>query len=552
MTSMGNLGAGECDVIVAGSGAAGLVAALAAASAGADVLVLESTAHWGGSSAMSGGHVWVPVNHHMPDAGVEDSFDEALRYCLAHNPDREETMIRAFLVAAPDMVRFVESHSELRFQASAWPDTFAEGPGGKPAARHLEPAPLAVGQDWAAEIWPTSIPPVLTNDEVFGAGLHFDGSAFPAELAEGRMARGEVTLGVALVLGLLRACRSAGVTMRKNARVRSLTTRTDGRVTGVSADGIGEVTARRGVILATGGFEWDPGLRAELLGGPLTHPLSPPGHLGDAIRLAGQAGAALGQLDEDWCWPATETAGGDWGDEARSPRHSMVLAERTMPHVIWVNAAGRRFVNEAAHNCALAFRELDPASNAFRNVPAWAVGDGQFLQRYPASVGAVQAQGLAELAELIGVDPAGLTASVERFNEFARSGRDDDFRRGETAYDRNLGDPGSEHPSLGTIEKPPFFAVRIHPGSVGTKGGPRTDACARAMTWAGMPIPGLYAAGNAMAAVFGPGIVAGGLSLASAMTWGWIAGCHTTGTRTAGSQAAGTCTAGSQAVHPHR
>lgn len=521
---------GVFDVIVAGSGAAGLVSALAAAQSGADVLVLEAAPRWGGSSAMSGGHVWVPNNHHMPDAGLDDSFEDALRYCLAHNPDRDETLIRAFLTAAPAMVRFVEQHSELRFTASAWPDSFAESPGGKLGARHLEPAPLAVGEDWASELWPTSIPPVLTNDEVFGAGLHFGGSAFPAKLVAGRMARGEVTLGVALVLGLLRACRSAGVTMRRGARVRSLSANPDGRVTGtVCAGGIGEVTARRGVILATGGFEWNPALRAELLAGPLTHPLSPPGHLGDAIQLAGQVGAALGRLDEDWCWPATEITGADWGDEALSPRHAMVLAERTMPHIIWVNAAGHRFVNEAAHNCALAFRELDPATNAFRNVPAWAVGDDQFRQRYPVSADAREAQSLAGLAELIDVDPAGLAASVGRFNEFARAGQDGDFGRGETTYDRNLGDPGSDHPSLGTIEKPPFFAVRIHPGSVGTKGGPCTDTHGRVVTWAGAPVPGLYAVGNAMAAVFGPGTIAAGLSLASAMTWGWIAGQHAGG-----------------------
>lgn len=524
----------EFDVIVAGSGAAGLTAALTAAAAGAEVLVLEAADHWGGSSAMSGGHVWVPGNHHMAAAGVDDSFDEALRYCLRHSPGRDEDLIRAFLGSAPEMVRFVEQHSELRFQASAWPDSFAESPGGKPGARHLEPAPLAVGDGWAAEVWPTMIPPVLTNDEVFGIGLHFDSSVFPVELVEGRMARGEVTLGVALVIGLLRACRAAGVTMRRNARVRSLLRAHDGRVGGVTCEGVGrdgesgEVRARRGVVLATGGFEWDPALRGELLAGPLTHPVSPPGHLGDAVRMGGQVGAAMARLDEDWCWPVTESNGAEWGDDAHTPRHSQVLAERVLPHVIWVNSAGQRFVNESSHNCALAFGDLDPATATFRNVPAWAVGDDQFRQRYALNSGAVNADSLTELAKLIDVDADGLVAAVERFNGFVHAGVDEDFHRGETEYDRNLGDPSAVHPNLGTVEQGPFFAVRIHPGSVGTKGGPRTDADARVLTWQDEPIDGLYAAGNAMAGVFGPGIIAGGLSLANALTWGWLAARHAT------------------------
>ncbi|MEV1293186.1 FAD-dependent oxidoreductase [Pseudonocardia sp. NPDC049635] len=516
----------EFDVVVAGSGAAGLTAAMTAAAAGAEVLVLEAAAHWGGSSAMSGGHVWVPGNHHMAAAGVDDSFDDALRYCRHHSPDRDEALIRAFLTAAPDVVRFVEEHSELRFQASAWPDSFAESPGGRPGARHLEPAPLAVGDGWADEVWPTAIPPVLTNDEVFGIGLHVDGSVFPGELVEGRMARGEVTLGVALVVGLLRACRAAGVTMLRDARVETLLRDPDGRVTGVECAGEpGQVRARRGVVLATGGFEWDERLRGELLGAPMTHPVSPPGHVGDAVRMAGEVGAALARLGEDWCWPVT-AGSGTWGDAAGTPRHSQVLAERVLPHVIWVNPAGKRFVNESSHNCALAFGEVDPATGAPRNLPAWAVGDDRYRQRYAVSAGAVEAPDLAALAKLIDVDPAGLEAAVERFNGFVRAGVDEDFHRGETAYDRNLGDPRADHPNLGTLERGPFFAVRIHPGSVGTKGGPRTDADARVLSWRGTPIEGLYAAGNAMAAVFGPGILAGGLSLAGALTWGHLAARH--------------------------
>jgi succinate dehydrogenase/fumarate reductase flavoprotein subunit len=345
-------------------------------------------------------------------------------------------------------------------------------------------------------------------------------------------------MGLGLVAGLLRGCRGAGVTLVRGCRVTRLV-RDGAGVTGVEArtgnDTI-RIAARRGVVLANGGFEWDEGLVARLQGSPPTLPVSPPVNRGDALRLAAAAGAELAHVSESWFWPVLSVPGETWADG--SPRPRIMLVERGRPHVIWVNQAGRRFVNESSHNCALALAEVDPGTHGPRNWPAWAVGDAQFRARYPiagapagepAPEWLVEADTLGELAGRTGIDGRGLEDTVDGFNRMARAGTDDNFGRGWSRYDRGIGDPSAPHPNLGTIERPPFFALRVDRGTVGTKGGPRTDAGARVVGWDGAPIPGLFAAGNAAAAVIGPGTIAPGLTLGLALTWGWIAGTSAAG-----------------------
>ena len=306
-------------------------------------------------------------------------------------------------------------------------------------------------------------------------------------------------------------------------------------VTGVvvERDGTDEaIQSSRGVVLATGGFEWDETLRDATLSGRVTHPVSPPLHHGDGLRMAAEVGGALAHTSESWCWPAQEVADRHWPG-TNTPRHGLVLGERCMPHVIWVNRDGARFVNESSHNCALAFASLDAQSHAPRNLPAWAIADAQFRSRYPfagAAPGtelpahAIEAPSLDALAQAAGIDGRGLRETIARFNVMVGRGRDDDYQRGEAAYDRYYGDPTAEHPNLGTIEQPPFFAMPVQPGAVGTKGGARTDEHARVLDWQDRPIGGLWAAGNAMASVIGPGTIAPGLTLGLALTWGYIAG----------------------------
>lgn len=522
------------DVVVGGSGAAGLIAALTAAAVGSRVLVVESASLFGGASAVSGGQVWVPGHHHR--GVVAAASRERIRsYCLDHSRGRSEAMIGAFLDAAPAMAQFVEQHTTIRFTPMNCPDSLT--PLAETEGWNLEPAPLETWpfDDWHEWVWSPPYPAVLTNDEVADSRMIF-GGAPPVELFEERMKAGEVTLGVGLVMGLLRGCLDAGVELLGSTKLSSLRVE-GGRVSGVllTNDEVGEKEVRvgGGVVLATGGFEHDQGLVNRLLAIPTIVPASPPVATGDGLRLAAQAGAALAHLSEAWYWPVLPTQV-PWG-ETSTARAEIMLAERMLPHAIWVNASGRRFVNEASHNCAWAFADLNTATGTPANLPAFVVGDAQYRARYPLAGagpdqpwpdGVTVADTLADLADQVGLDPDGLTATVEEFNRDATVGRDRQYRRGETAYERALGDPDALHPNLGTIAEPPFFALPLTPGAVGTKGGAVTDERARVLDWAGRPIPGLFAAGNAAAAPVGPAILSSGMTLGLAMTFGWLAGNH--------------------------
>ena len=524
------------DVVVVGSGGAGLTAALAAAVGGAKVLVVEAEDRFGGTTSVSGGQVWVPGNHHALALGGEPDTPQAARdYCRHHCPDRDQALIDAFLDAAPRMALAVEAHAPIRFAPMRSPDSFAEAPGGRLSGRNLEVSPVDSGPfaAWEEWVWSPPYPAVLTNDEVTQHRLIL-GGAPPMDLIAPRMQAGQVTLGVGLVIGLLRGCVSAGVDLRRGCRVVDLV-RSGQRVAGVVVQvdaSTRHVAAARGVVLATGGFEHDQRLVSQLLDQPVLHPASPPVGNGDGLRLAALAGVALAHLSESWSWPV-RPGNGTWNDPAATARAEIVIAERALPHVIWVNPAGRRFVNEASHNCAVSFSELDPSTHRARNLPAYAVGDAQYRRAYalagpptgdPAPESVLQADTLPGLASAMGVDPGRLIATISAFNTAARDGHDPEFGRGASAYDRYLGDPTAPHPNLGMIESPPYFAMPVLPGVVGTKGGPRTDTHARVLGWDDQPIPGLLAAGNAAASVLGPGILSSGMTLGLALTWGWVAG----------------------------
>lgn len=537
---IGAEGAPGYDVVVVGSGGAGLTAALAAALSGASVLVVEAAALFGGSTAVSGGQVWVPLNHRADELHGEtgyrpDTAEDARRYCLDHAPGRDPALIEAFLAAAPAMARAVEEHTPIRFTPMLAPDSFAEDPGGRRLGRNLEVAPLETGvfspwQDWA---WSPPYPAVLTNDEVFTLQL-IGGGALPMELIGQRMQASRVSLGVGLIVGLLQGCAAAGVDLVRDCRVVELG-RTGNTIDAVTIRHRGQsrrIGACRGVVLATGGFEHDPALCARLLDLPASTPCSPPVSHGDGLRLAARAGAMLGHLSESWCWPVLL---GDhtWEDPAHTPRADIMIAERALPHVIWVNATGRRFVNEASHNCALSFTDTDPATNRPRNLPAYAIGDAQYRRRYPlagtaprtpAPHGVHHADTLTDLAAAIGVDAETLQDTVAEFNRDVAAGRDTAFGRGSNAYDRFLGDRDAPHPNLGTITEAPFFAFLLRTGMVGTKGGPCTDEHGQVLDWDGTLMPGLFAAGNAADSVIGPGILSSGMTLGLALTWGWLAG----------------------------
>lgn len=526
----------DCDVLVLGTGAGGLTAALAAHEAGARVRLLERGAFVGGTSAVSGGVIWVADNPRMRAAGLADSREEALAYfrSLDHGDLVDETL-EAFVDKGPEALAFLESIDALKVALlHGYPDYYLDRPGAKPGGgRALDHDLFALTElgEWAERILAIDEPkPMMLRETPLGGG---SGIVAPAELGR-RMAAQERGFGQAMVGRMLKACLERGIVPELGVVVRRLT-RDGERITGVElADGT-SIAAERGVVVATGGFEWDNDLRQAFLRGPVTAPASPPTAAGSGLRLAMAAGAKLGNMTQAWWAPTLAAPGRAWagGEQRAEP----VLIERTVPHSLLVNRAGERFCNEAANYSALAgaFHAFDPQSYDYLNIPAWLVFDAQYAARYPLGTRlppapipdwVPRADTLAELASLIGLGPAALEATVERFNAHARAGHDPDFHRGTSAYDHFYGDRSRSGTgvTLGPVEKPPFHAARIEIGLLGTNGGPRTDAAGRILGHDNVPIPGLYGAGNAIACPTG-GIYAGaGGTLGPAITFGYIAG----------------------------
>jgi len=349
------------------------------------------------------------------------------------------------------------------------------------------------------------------------------------DLVEQRTRDGIVSGGAALVGRLLKGLFDRGIAVVLNARARTLE-RKNGRVVGVevgTAEGRRTIAASRSVILASGGFEWNDDAQTRFLPGPHVAPLTPPGAEGDGLRMAAAAGADLGNMSEVWGSPAAYVPGELYDGR---PLARILVPERMCPHAIIVNARGRRFANEAAAYNELnkAFCEIDPNSGAYRNQPAWAILDGQYRDTYPILTvlpedpdpGWLPAAGsLEDLAALVGIDAGGLHDTIERWNRIVRDRFDPDFGRHRYAVDLK-----APHPTLGTIERPPFYALRVYPGTLGTKGGPRTDARGRVLHVSGDAIPGLYAAGNVMAGTSGAAYYGAGATIGLAVTWGYICG----------------------------
>lgn len=522
----------SADIIVIGAGGAGLIAALAAASVGATVIVLEKGARLGGTAAVSGGVVWAPLNHHI-DAAEPDSRAAALAYFNAVDQRSLRTdVLEAFVDHAAEAIRFIEDHSRVRFAViPGYPDYFTDRDGARAnGGRALDSGlfPFAELGDWRDKVLSAAIYPLTLAETPLGGGS----GVIAPDVLRGRIAADQRGFGQALVGGLLEACLNAGVEIRLNAPASGIVRQGD-RVVGVTVAKT-MAAARRGVIVTTGGFEWNDELARTFLRGPIAYPASPPGNTGDGLRMLMTAGAALGNMTDAW-WCPTIIAAETWEDG--SPRATPALIERTLPGSLMVNAQGQRFCNEAVNYSALAgaFHQFDPDRYAYANLPAWLVFDhGYRLRASVAGVppGAdppdwmVAAPTLPELAALAGIPPAALVATVARFNADAADGHDTAFHRGDSTYDRFYGDRSRDGAlaTLGALETPPFYAVPIHPGVLGTCGGAKTDPKGRVLDHDDTPIPGLYAAGNVIASPTG-GIYAGaGGTLGPALTYGYLAG----------------------------
>ncbi|WP_018789739.1 3-oxosteroid 1-dehydrogenase [Salinispora arenicola] len=534
----------DVDVVVVGSGGAGMVAALAAAHRGLSTVVLEKSEQYGGSTARSGGGLWLPGNEVLDRADVTDRMEDARTY-LAHvaGPDSTPEKQHAFLTAASDVVAFVRAHTPLDFVwVTDYPDYYPEAPGGLPGGRSIEPLPLdtrVVGPDLATLAAPyRAAPKGMAVTQVDYRWLSL-GTRHPrAILTAARLAacglaarirrRHRLTMGQALAAGLRAGLRTMGVPVRLGTPMTDLLVE-QSRVSGVHATHAGEpvlVRARQGVLLASGGFEHNESMRRKHQDGIGTEwTAGAVGNTGDGIRAGERLGAALDLMDEAWWGPSIPLTGGPY----------FCLAERNQPGCLLVDATGRRFVNEAAPYVDAVHAMLRPGVR----LPAWLVADQTYRDRYLfagraprsplprrwfASGVAHRADTLDGLAARIGVPAAALASTVRRFNQFAARGQDDDFHRGDSVYDRYYGDPRHRpNPCLGAVTRPPFYAFRMVPGDLGTKGGLRTDERARVLRPDGTVVPALYAAGNVSASVMGRSYAGAGATLGPALTFGYLA-----------------------------
>ncbi|MEK6346226.1 MAG: FAD-dependent oxidoreductase [Burkholderia sp.] len=549
----------EYDVVVIGSGAGGLGTALVCRQAGLSVLVLEKTELYGGSTAVSGGAVWIPDNGHMAGVGHTDSLDAARRYLRQTvGPALREDMMEAFLANGPEMVRFMERHTEVKFVARAVsPDYQPELDGAMPGGRTIDPAPFdgrTLGPLFESLRGPLAsflaLGGMMVNKKDIDAllAMHRSGAALAhaapllARYALDRLrwSRGtRLVLGNALAARLLKSAHDAGIVLRNRAKVTRIDTEA-GRACGVTVELDGtarRIRARRAVVLATGGIAQNKALRAQLVPHAELHrSMSPASNAGDGAALAAPLGGHLASGNAGAAfWTPVSVFRDERGREAQFPH---LVTDRQKPGIMAVNAAGRRFANEASsyHDFTHAMHRAHASSPC---VPAWLVCDANFLRRYglgrvrPRSleVGRYLRSGylkrgatLDALAREIGVPAAALAESARKMNEAAASGVDAEFGRGHSAYDRYLGDPAHQpNPCLGPIDTGPFYAVQIVPGDIGSATGLATDPHARVLDGAGQPIPGLYAVGNDMNSVMGGTYPAAGITLGPALTFGYIA-----------------------------
>lgn len=532
--------ANSFDVVVLGGGATGLTAAFTAAHEGARVALIEKNTAIGGTSAWSGGHVWVIANDHQAEHGIQDSVEEGVKYLLAVGRGFvEEPHVRAFAENGRHMVRYLEDYGDIPFYAvPGLPDYHPEHPGGKPEGGRTMGTPLfpfyELGE-WRDRVETTPYySPYFRMDET-GIGSGVPKPPSPEEL-ERRAAADERGQGGSLVGHLVRAALNAGVHIETATAGVELVLE-DGRVTGVVVDGPEghrTVRAERGVILATGGFEWNEEYRKTFLRGEVFQPASIPTNTGDGLRMAMKAGAALQNMREAWWIPVAILPPG-----VNSMNLDMINGDRSRPRSIMVNRSGRRFANEAANYNAFggAFQQEDVAAFGYANDPAWIIHDHTYLQRY-GSRGVpyagtthpwlTEAPTLRALADRLGIDADGLEHTVERWNGHVAEGIDPDFRRGESAHDRWWGDPwnkGLPESTLGPLTDGPYYAMELRPGTIGTKGGPKVTVDSEVVDHDGKPIPGLYAAGNTSSPT-GTGYGGPGGTLGPNMTFGWLAAKH--------------------------
>ncbi|WP_022683486.1 FAD-dependent oxidoreductase [Sphingobium bisphenolivorans] len=553
-------GDGICDLVVVGSGAGGLAAAVTAAKAGLDVIVVEKSRYFGGTTAFAGGFLWIPNNHLARAAGMKDSAEEARRYVVALAGNHfDSERVDAYLDAGPQMLRFFMEQAGLKLLlAEVRSDFHSELPGAVKSGRSLFPAPVHAGilgnahkrlRPPLPETGFMGVPIDMGNDL-----LHFlnvtrstKSALFVAKwlvkhgyemLRYGRAM--EAVNGNSLVAQLAAAAMQEGVTILYDTPAVGLIER-DGAVAGIrigTSEDERQISARRGVVLASGGFPWDLARRAALYPHPANEDqhfsLAPRTNTGDGLRLAEQVGGQIITVANNGAWMPISRLPKP-GGLTRSVPHSFMAS---MPGVIAVTPEGRRFVNESVpwqdycEGLLTARRPGMPAEGFLiadhRAIRDYGLG---FVRPAPVPMGPhlrssylMRGKTIRDLAKGAGIDAEALEATVERFNSDARAGKDTLFGRGGTRYSRSMGDCRfTPNPTLAPLETGPFYAVRIHAGDIGTLAGLRTDGKARVLDTGDRPIPGLFAAGNDAATIFGGAYPGAGSTIGPAMTFGFIA-----------------------------
>lgn len=552
----------DCDLLVIGSGAAGLCAAVTAAHHGLRVILAEKAPVLGGTTAWSGGWIWAPGNPVCARSGTTDTKAAAETYLRAvlgnqYDPARVE----AFLTQAPRMVGFLERHTTVVFDpGSQIPDTYGDLPGAGTGGRSVIAAPYdgrALGPLIGLLRHPLRETTFWGLTIQAGADLRAFMTMTRSPRAFGHVARRmarhlwdlarhgramQLRNGSALVARLIRSAADLGVTILTDSPALRLLTKGEAVTGAVLQQGGQEITihAARGVVLATGGFPHDPDRRTILFPANASHQtLAVPSATGDGLRMAEVLGATLGQTTSPGAWCPVSTVRWDDGRVAAFPH----IIDRGKPGTIAVLQDGRRFCNEGLgyHDFVTALLESTPPG---QTPQAWLIATRRFQRRYGLGVSRpfplplrpwlrrgylTMGRTPEALALACGIDPAGLRATLDAWNRDAARGLDPLFRRGTTPYMRLQGDAAvTPNPCAAPIDQPPFLAVRVTPGSFGTFAGLATDASARVLR-EGQPIAGLYAAGTDMASVMGGQYPAGGINIGPALTFGYIAALHAAG-----------------------
>jgi 3-oxosteroid 1-dehydrogenase len=552
------------DVLVVGSGGGGMTAALAADASGLDTLVVEKGPQFGGSTALSGGGIWVPGAPAQQREGYVPSPDSVFEY-LRQITDGlvSEARLRQYVDAAPKMMAFLEKTSpwfEFVWKPG-YADYYPELQGGSARGSTINVPAIdlrKLGDDEQHLLAPLALAPkgiwlgpkdlrlfyqVRQSSRGKAVLVKLIWRMFRARVFGDRMA----AIGQSLAARLRLAMKDRGIPLWLDSPMTQLLTDVDGAVTGAVIERRGKsrrIGARGGVVLATGGFDHDMEWRRQYLpilekdwsfGNPLA--------MGDGIRAGEKVGGSTDLLDEAWWFPAIQ-----WPDG----RLQFMLNERMMPSQFVVNGQGKRFINEAAPYMDFAHAMIEGHNSGVTHIPCWLITDIRSFHRYvvaghlpipkvpfapvptgrkiPAAwleSGVVhEGRSFGELAAKIGVPADALCRTAERFNELARKGHDDDFNRGDSGYDNYYGDPTLPNPNLHPLTRPPYYAFQIILGDLGTSGGLRTDEYARVLRNDDSVVKGLYAVGNTSAAVMGRSYAGAGATIGPAMTFGYIAAQH--------------------------